>query len=170
MNDQIRSLRQVSNSYYFCATCLTIIFFTVSSQIVHYATYIDFGVLILQLHNNIAKSGGKVCPKDACQSTAVFSIGTGITIANSDITDSKLPTNNQVLQCYKCNQLPLNGARHEKQNAKTVTKKIIPVYQKANITIITEKKHGRKLLHSFKKCQTPKKTYSKPEFISTCTQ
>lgn len=76
-----------------------------------------------------------------------FGFGRKVTIDDSDITGSKLPTNEQVLRCYRYYQLELNQNHYSKyQVAVLVLSKLVPFYEKACVPIVSEKRACAKIV------------------------
>ena len=81
------------------------------------------------------------------QSASIFGLGNAITMEDSMITGSRLPTSRQVLRCLMFYvQEGISENRTKWQSAKLVLFKVVPFYQKANIPMISERKACERMI------------------------
>ena len=81
------------------------------------------------------------------QSSTVYGLGSAITVEDSQITGSRLPTCQQVLRCLMYHIR--NGAAENItrwQAAKLVLSKVAVFYEKASIPMIPERKACKKMI------------------------
>ncbi|XP_063615921.1 uncharacterized protein LOC134789152, partial [Penaeus indicus] len=75
------------------------------------------------------------------QDCLIFGLGAKITADDAEITGIRLPTNEQVLRCFRFHQMEgLSSNCSKRDIAKIVLEKLVPFYMKANIPMITTKK------------------------------
>jgi len=114
------------------------------------------------------KDGGKPGTRRQSQ---IFGLGAKITIEDAEITGLRLPTNEQVLRCFKYHQMQRLAENFTKRDiAKIVLEKIVPFYHKANIPMISSKRVCEKIIalvdRNAKLRETPIERRSSPAIIA----
>lgn len=102
------------------------------------------------------------------RSTTIFGVGAGLTKEDEEITGCRLPTNEQVIRCYKFHQQKGStqgtaSNRIKRDNAKIVLDKIILFCLKGNNPMITKTSACEKILElvakNSKLCEIPIKRH-----------
>lgn len=86
-----------------------------------------------------AKTKSSNMAKQTRKGAEIFGLGSGITSTDSQITGSRLPTNQQVLRCFMYHQHQGAPSRQTKfETAKLVLAQVSEFYRKANIPMISD--------------------------------
>ena len=97
--------------------------------------------------NAEAKTKSSKIAKQTRKGAEIFGLGSGITSTDSQITGSRLPTNQQVLRCYMYHQQQGAPSRQIKLvTANLVLTQVSEFYRKANIPMISDTKACQKII------------------------